>query len=62
MLTEANQDQRCEAGVTLAEALFGAVMIETTVIQLCWGFSQGLAVIQLARERPTRRACSPSES
>jgi len=62
MLTQANQYQRCEAGVAWVEVRFGAVMIETAVIHLFWGFSQGFAVSQLACERPTRRVCSPSES
>ena len=62
MQTPANQNQRCQASVTLVEVLLGAVMIGSTVIRLNSGFPQGFAAIPLAPERSTRGASSPPKS
>ena len=48
--TRANHQRRGEAGVTLVDVLFGAVIIGIMVVGLYVGFSQGFAVVQLARE------------
>ena len=56
MLNQANQHHRCEAAVTLGHVLVGAVMTGIMVGHLHLRFSQGFAAIQLARERPTRKA------
>lgn len=50
LLTHANQRCRREAGATLVDVLFGAVIIGIMTVGLYVGFSQGFAVIQLARE------------
>ncbi len=50
LVTQANRRGRCEAGVTLVDVLFSAVLIGIMVVGLYVGFSQGFAVIQLARE------------
>jgi Tfp pilus assembly protein PilV len=48
--TQANLRRRREAGVALVDVLFGAVIIGLMVVGLYVGFSQGFAVVQLARE------------
>ena len=49
-ISQTSQSRRRQAGVTLVDVLFGAVMIGIMVVGLYVGFSQGFAVIQLARE------------
>lgn len=48
--TLASPQRRSEAGVTLVDVLFGATIVGVMVVGLYLGFSQGFAVIQLARE------------
>ena len=50
LLTQASQRRRKQEGVTLVDVLFGALIIGLMVVGLYVGFSQGFAVIQLARE------------
>ena len=48
--TLANLQRRRETGATLVDVLFGAAIVGVMVVGLYLGFSQGFAVVQLARE------------
>jgi len=48
--TLVNPRRRRETGATLVDVLFGAAIVGVMVVGLYLGFSQGFAVVQLARE------------
>ena len=48
--TLVNPQRRKETGATLVDVLFGATIVGIMVVGLYLGFSQGFAVVQLARE------------
>jgi Tfp pilus assembly protein PilV len=49
-ITNIRQGRRSRSGFTLVDVMFGALIIGVMVVGLYVGFSQGFAVIQLARE------------
>jgi Tfp pilus assembly protein PilV len=49
-ITKIHRGRRSRFGFTLVDVMFGALIIGVMVVGLYVGFSQGFAVIQLARE------------